>query len=73
MFVIDVTCLSIDGEDQHDQMVKINTTNNTTLITWKDQEMTPFRNFGYRELEESRVKTLHHKNSEVSKCETLKI
>jgi hypothetical protein len=31
------------------------------------------RSFGYRELEESRVKTLHHRSPEVPKCETPKI
>jgi hypothetical protein len=30
---------------------------------------TPFRSFGYRELEESRVETLHHRSPEVAKCE----
>jgi hypothetical protein len=34
--------------------------------------MTPFRSFGYRELEESRVETLHHRSPEVAKCETPK-
>jgi hypothetical protein len=31
------------------------------------------RSFGYRELEESRVETLHHRSPEVPKCETPKI
>jgi hypothetical protein len=35
-------------------------------------ETTPFRSFGYRELEESRVETLHHRSPEVAKCETSK-
>jgi hypothetical protein len=30
------------------------------------------RSFGYQELEESRVKTLHHRSPEVAKCETPK-
>ena len=30
------------------------------------------KGFGYRELEESRVETLHHRSPEVTKCETLK-
>jgi hypothetical protein len=34
---------------------------------------TPFRSFGYWDLEESRVKTLHHRSPEVPKCETPKI
>jgi hypothetical protein len=33
---------------------------------------TPFQSFGYRELEESRVETLHHRSPEVAKCETSK-
>jgi hypothetical protein len=31
-------------------------------------ETTPFRSFGYLELEESRVETLHHRSPEVAKC-----
>jgi hypothetical protein len=33
---------------------------------------TSFWSFGYRELEESRVETLHHRSPEVAKCETPK-
>jgi hypothetical protein len=33
---------------------------------------TPFRSFGYRELEESSVKTLHHRSPKVVKCEMSK-
>ena len=32
----------------------------------------PFRSFRYRELEESRFKTLHHRSLEVAECETPK-
>jgi hypothetical protein len=62
-------------------MAKI-TTNNTTMIAWQDQKLNSIsgiRNkdsiseFGYRELEESRVETLHHRSPEVPKCETPKI
>jgi hypothetical protein len=35
-------------------------------------ETTPFQSFRYRELEESRVNTLHHRSPEVAKCETPK-
>jgi hypothetical protein len=35
-------------------------------------ETTTFRSFGYQELEDSRVKTLHHRSPEVAKCEMLK-
>jgi hypothetical protein len=35
-------------------------------------DLTPFLSLGYWELEESRVKTLHHMIPEVSKCEMLK-
>jgi hypothetical protein len=35
-------------------------------------DLTPFQSFGYRELEESRVETLHHRSPEVAKCETPK-
>jgi hypothetical protein len=35
-------------------------------------ETTPFWSFEYRELEESRVETLHHWSPEVVKCETPK-
>jgi hypothetical protein len=31
-----------------------------------------FRSFGYWELEESRVETLHHRSPKVAKCETSK-
>jgi hypothetical protein len=34
---------------------------------WKNKDR-----FGYRELEESRVETLHHRSPEIVKCETLK-
>jgi hypothetical protein len=54
-------------------MVKISMKSKTTLIAWKDRKITPFHNFEYRELEESRVETLHHRSSEVMKCETSKI
>jgi hypothetical protein len=33
---------------------------------------TSTRSFGYRELEESRVETLHHRSPEVPKCEIVK-
>jgi hypothetical protein len=33
---------------------------------------TPFRSFGYREMEKSRVETLQHRSPEVAKCETPK-
>jgi hypothetical protein len=33
---------------------------------------TPFRSFGYREMEKSRVETLQHRSLEVAKCETPK-
>jgi hypothetical protein len=32
-------------------------------------DLTPFQSFGYWELEESRVETLHHRSLEVAKCE----
>jgi hypothetical protein len=32
-------------------------------------ETTPFQSFRYRELEDSRVETLHHRSHEVVKCE----
>jgi hypothetical protein len=39
----------------------------------KSRNMHIDRSFGYWELEESRVETLHHRSPEVSKCETPKI
>jgi hypothetical protein len=33
---------------------------------------TPFRNFGYQELEELSIETLHHRSPETTKCETPK-
>jgi hypothetical protein len=35
-------------------------------------DLTPFRSFGYREFEESRVETLHHRSPEMLECETPK-
>jgi hypothetical protein len=35
-------------------------------------ETTPFWSFGYRELEESRVETPHHRSPEMLQCETSK-
>jgi hypothetical protein len=44
----------------------------TSTKSFADREMTPFQSSGYRELEESRVETLHHRSPEVAKRETLK-
>jgi hypothetical protein len=44
----------------------------TKCETTKYDDLTPFRSFGYRELEESRVETLHHRSPKVVKCETPK-
>jgi hypothetical protein len=44
----------------------------TSTKSFVDQEITPFQSFGYRELEESRVETPHHRSLEVTKCETPK-
>jgi hypothetical protein len=41
----------------------------TSTKSFADREITPFRSSGYRELEESRVETLHHRSPEVAKCE----
>jgi hypothetical protein len=37
-----------------------------------EMSKTPFRSFRYRELEDSRVKTIHHRSPEVAKCEIKK-
>jgi hypothetical protein len=44
----------------------------TSTKSFAGWEMTPFWSSGYRELEESRVETLHHRSPEVAKCETSK-
>jgi hypothetical protein len=38
----------------------------------REMSKTPFWSFGYQKLEESRVKTLHHRSPEATKCETPK-
>jgi hypothetical protein len=44
----------------------------TSTKSFADPEITPFRSFEYRELEESRFETLNHRSPEVAKCETPK-
>jgi hypothetical protein len=51
---------------------KQNPETGTSTKSFVDQEINPFRSFGYRELEESGFETLHHRNAEVAKWETLK-
>jgi hypothetical protein len=67
MFVID----DKDHDQQHndDRMAR-----SKDKIPFQVSEIkTPFRSSGYRELEESRVETLHHRSPEVPKCEMPKI
>jgi hypothetical protein len=45
------------------------TSTKTPFQSFADREI---KGFGYRELEESRVETLHHRSPEVVKCETSK-
>jgi hypothetical protein len=44
----------------------------TSTKSFADREITPFWSSRYRELEESRVETLHHRSPKVAKCEMLK-
>jgi hypothetical protein len=48
---------------------EIGTSRKTPFRIFADREIKGFR---FRELEESRVETLHHRSPKVAKCETLK-
>jgi hypothetical protein len=64
--------LFITGVPKSRNAKRRNPETGTSTKSFADREITPFRSFGYRELEESRVETLHHRSPEVAKCETLK-
>jgi hypothetical protein len=64
--------LFITGVTKSRNAKRRNPKTGTSTKSFTDREITPFRSFGYRELEESRVETLHHRSPKVVKCETPK-
>jgi hypothetical protein len=64
--------LFITGVPKSRNVKRRNPETGTSTKSFTDREITPFRSSGYRELEESRVETLHHRSPEVAKCETPK-
>jgi hypothetical protein len=64
--------LFITGVPKSRNAKRRNPETGTSTKSFTDREITPFRSSGYRELEESRVETLHHRSPEVAKCETPK-
>jgi hypothetical protein len=64
--------LFITGVPKSQNVKRQNLETGTSTKSFTDREITPFRSFGYQELEDSRVETLHHRSPKVTKCKTSK-
>jgi hypothetical protein len=64
--------LFITGVPKSRNVKRRNPETGTSTKSFADREITPFHSSRYRELEESRVETLHHRSPEVVKCEMSK-